>query len=28
MGLGWKVMLPLALFNLTVTGALVSLGAY
>ena len=26
MALGWKVMLPLALFNLFLTGALVSLG--
>lgn len=28
MGIGWKVMLPLALFNLFVTGGLISLGVF
>jgi NADH-quinone oxidoreductase subunit H len=28
MGLGWKVMLPLALLNLFVTGGLVALGGF
>ena len=28
MAIGWKVMLPLALLNLFLTGALVSLGVF